>query len=355
MSSLANWSDLPQDLAISIAKLMVCMEDFLSFGAVCKSWRSTATKENFTGGLKHQVPFLILPEKEGTANRELYNLTKGKCFELSGLEVKGQRLFSSLGWLLTESKDAKVLTLLHPLNHTQIKLPENFRYEFIKSFALSASPSLTSDFVVMVLYHYRRGLAFCKEKDNEWTRVDARKRGNNSYFDLTYYREQFYVLDLHGRVLVCDIEDPKKAKTRVVVPQIPRDTSFKDYPTRLYLVESAGTLLVVRVGYQDKTIGFRVFEVPFSNCDWSYSKVKNLGNRTLFLNVLGSSFSIEASNYSGVKSNCIYFRSILFSLDEEAGSGMCIFDTEDEKSDLRGVFINSSSFAMSYLWIQPSF
>ncbi|KAL6199119.1 hypothetical protein ACLB2K_028906 [Fragaria x ananassa] len=109
MSSLANWSDLPQDLTITIAKRLVCMEDFLSFGAVCKSWRSTATKEKFTGGLTHQVPFLTLPQNDGTANRESYNLAKGKRFQLSGLELKGrQSLFSSLGWLMTVSEDANV-------------------------------------------------------------------------------------------------------------------------------------------------------------------------------------------------------------------------------------------------------
>lgn len=130
---------------------------------------------------------------------------------------------------MTVSEDAIVIKLLHSLNRTQIKLPKNNKFRHIRSFCLSASPSLTSDFVVMVLSfdywtHWRSHLAFCRAKNNEWTTVlDTWETATNNYIDLTYYKKQFYVLDGQGRVLVCDIEDPKKAKTRVVVPQIPWD------------------------------------------------------------------------------------------------------------------------------------
>ncbi|KAL6202115.1 hypothetical protein ACLB2K_025826 [Fragaria x ananassa] len=300
------------------------------------------------------VPYIT--QKDGTANRESYNLAKGKRFQHSGLELKGrQSLFSSLGWLMTVSEDANVIKLLHPLNRTQIKLPKNNEFKHIRSFCLSASPSLTLDFVVMVLgfdywTHWRSGqLAFCRAKDNKWTRVDTWGNEIDMYVDLTYYQEQFYVLDVQGRVLVCDIEDRKKAKMRVVVPQIPWDirrTPSSVDETKLHLVKSAGTLLVViaersRLGFHRNMV--KVFEVPFSKRDWTYSEVKNLGNRTLFLNDSGYSFSIEAYNYSHIKSNRVYYSSILCNLDKGVVSNMSIF-TVDEIRD-----------PMSCLWIQPSF
>ncbi|KAK9919818.1 hypothetical protein M0R45_028394 [Rubus argutus] len=40
---MADWSSLLQDLVISIAeRQLVSLEDFVSFGAVCKSWSLAA-------------------------------------------------------------------------------------------------------------------------------------------------------------------------------------------------------------------------------------------------------------------------------------------------------------------------
>lgn len=100
---------------------MVTVEDFVAFGLVCKAWRLAAAKENFTGGLIHQVPYLLLyPINTNIAANSVgkfYNLRKGKTHKLSPALAKINDVHSaSLGWLITVSEDFGV-SLSHPLNH----------------------------------------------------------------------------------------------------------------------------------------------------------------------------------------------------------------------------------------------
>ena len=52
------------------------------------------------------------------------------------------------------------------------------------------------------------------------------------------------------------------------------------------------------------TMGFKVFEVDLGGGKWK--ELKSLGNRALFLGN-NSSISVEASDFSGCRANCIYF------------------------------------------------
>ncbi|RXH99814.1 hypothetical protein DVH24_021616 [Malus domestica] len=44
---MVHWAGLPRELIFSLAERMGSLEEFIVFGAVCKSWRSVATKENY--------------------------------------------------------------------------------------------------------------------------------------------------------------------------------------------------------------------------------------------------------------------------------------------------------------------
>lgn len=102
----------------------------------------------------------------------------------------------------------------------------------------------------------------------------------------SYYQGQFYAVDCFGNVLVCDIEDLKQAKTRIVVSAMPTGL-IRPRIQKLYLVELGGTLFVIArtsncLGYRRVSVEFRAFEVPFGNGNWLDSEVKTLGNRSLF-------------------------------------------------------------------------
>ena len=338
MSIAPNWSDdLPEDLIISVAKRPTDLEDFIFFGAVCKSWRLAAmeVKKNCLTNtirlrlLTHQVPLLMLPIifMRNRSNLilsmnkkvEFYNLGKGKMSYKLNLprtctspKTKMRMCFSSFGWLVAVSKLAKGYkwNLLHPLNHAKIELPDgrarfgDYIVDTIQKFALSSSPSWTVDFIVM--FHSSNCLGFCRPGLGEnWTRINLWTQTSSErplIMDLSYYKGQFYFVYLSGCISVFDID---KAEIRVVAPEFPKAQLLGPNVCirEQYLVESAGDLLLVlcTTNMNDLllTTGYRVFEVPFTNSkSWLESEVKSLGNKSIFLSKSSSSFSIEESDYS---------------------------------------------------------
>ncbi|KAL6182305.1 hypothetical protein ACLB2K_043728 [Fragaria x ananassa] len=172
--SPANWSDLPQDLVLSIARRIGSAQDFVTFGAVCKTWSRAFTKQDFLGGLTHAVPLLMLP-KYSENTQECYNLTRGR-----------------------------------------IVLPTYGNGDSIENFVLSSSPSFPSDYIAMISYRWTRRAAFWRPKDKRWINVSLPTRPPNLYGncfdDIAFYKGQFYVAErmpLYENFLVCDIDDHK--------------------------------------------------------------------------------------------------------------------------------------------------
>ncbi|CAL9023124.1 unnamed protein product [Prunus brigantina] len=336
------------------------MEDFAAFGAVCKPWRSVATKENFTGRLSH--PFLMLPGEDGAAIREFYSFTKDKVQKVNLPEAEGKLLCYCSGWLIT--LEGLKFTLLHPFNRAQIKLPDfrdsdgrllsptNMSYfHTVKKFVLSSNPSWTSDFAIMVLYDHKH-LAFCKPREHKyWTSTVLEEHP----LDITCYKGRFYAM-CNNEVSVFDIENSKQAKTRVVVQASLRRHVHGSFGTKTYMVESAGDLLVV-FSYGDiyrQAPSFRVSKVLRDGKRSSKSEVKDLGNRTLFLGDNNSSFSVMASDY-GCKPNCIYFFSCIYrhaahELFSELLSTLVgdVISGNDEPLTWRHVIADLVDFAVDY-------
>ncbi|PRQ59687.1 hypothetical protein RchiOBHm_Chr1g0372911 [Rosa chinensis] len=395
-----DWStDIPRELVLCFAnRLMVSLEDFIAFGAVCKSWSSAAmeAKENYLASistststgtitstglrlLAYQVPLLMLPVvltlPRGVAGGDvtigLYSLTaKGdKVYRRKLQDAKGKKCYSSLGWLVTVVTVSKELefNLLHPFKHAiNIPLPNSLikYHDGICKFVISSSPSWTSDYVVM--FHAYNTLEYCRPglRENYWTKLSFPEY--NYIRDLTYYRGQFYVVNSFGCVsvvCVCDIDDPKTLKA--VAPKINQKELLGTRRPRIkqqYLVECAGALLLVLCLYSGKkyesTTACRVFEVPFDNGkSWKDSEVKNLGNRAIFLSQSSSSFCIEVTDYSGCKANCIYFMnnkvvSSVVNIDLGIyNMGNASIDREFGKSFNHGF----KGWRGYHLWIQPSF
>lgn len=205
MNNNNQWAELLPDLVVLIAKKITLFDDFRCFGLVCSSWRAGASRKTFNRSAP-QIPWLMLPEnKQSPKLRDFYSpykdkIVKSKVFlpEAAGKFCIG----TTKGWLVTIAQDGS-MKLLHPFSRVQIELPhqstfvdyeeqETRPFIFISTAALSANPSETSDYIVMVIYGGEGYLGFWRAGDQSWTRVETRE-ANCAYNDVVFHNGYMYM------------------------------------------------------------------------------------------------------------------------------------------------------------------
>ncbi|KAF3616348.1 putative GDSL esterase/lipase-like [Capsicum annuum] len=333
---MVKWAELPNDLNAMIANRVKVLEDFIAFGAVCTSWRTAATKDNFDALNSPQVPLLMLPDK-GDDYREFYSLSKKKVSRVFLPEARGLlEIFPTKGWLCTLSRTGE-MNLLHPFSRTSIQLPslhdlltshgdyniKGIGKHYISQVILSASPSDTSDYALVVVRYYLGVVSFWRPGDLNWTKINFR---NESLCNVVYFKGQFYVLTRGLKVWVFDIAEPI-VEPRLLVHQLNRSNYS---PAMFYLVEISGALLVVTQslyyqnvpdgpGYGDRTIEFNIYELDETK--GKFNEINTLGDSSIFWG-RDEAICIDSSRFmAGVKPNYIYFTRVIGSRGYYGGCG----------------------------------
>ncbi|XP_060204686.1 F-box protein At2g26160-like [Lycium barbarum] len=331
---MSNWSELQYDLLVLIGTHINLIEDYLNYAAVCKSWRCAATKDNFNSDLP-RIPWLMLAEEEdnkddGNSCRKFFSLYNGMILKKRIPKASGKRCMESMGWLITVGQDESA-SLLHPFSGVQIELPhpnttedyERHRigepWNFFHKAVLSASPSHTSDYVLMVIEGNMKFVSFWRPGDLRWTRINYRNY-YHIHRDIIYCTGKFYAVDCNGVVLVYDVTNSSPTQILAELPE-------HHGGDQCYILESMGSLfVVVRYGvkfrpikggsdripltpmFDDEetygTTSFGVFEVDLAA--EKLNETKELGDRALFLGA-NTSLSVQASQFPGVKPNHIYY------------------------------------------------
>ncbi|PHT57854.1 hypothetical protein CQW23_00217 [Capsicum baccatum] len=335
--AMVNWAELPNDLIAHIAKRVKAIEDFIAFRAVCTSWQIAATTDNFDV-LWPQLPLLMLGAKDDDY-REFYSLSKKKVSRMFLPEARGSECLPSEGWLCTVE---------------------------IVGAVLSANPSLTSDYALMV-QHAGTGscLAFWRPGDLDWTHIDVVNHAGVAA--LIHHKGQFYSMSYCGEVRAYEVAGPNITKpivkTRLIVEM---DEHKFNVPTvHYYLVELSGALLLVSrfasSHYNDPNCAFHSFKFEIFELDVVKGelkeKIKTLGESSIFLGRNWAS-CIDSCKFIGVKPNHIYFTDDWldeYYSDAEGGAGRDMGAYNLEDGNIESFYPGqSTSLICAPFWVMPS-
>ncbi|XP_049362060.1 F-box/kelch-repeat protein At1g57790-like [Solanum verrucosum] len=377
---MAGWAELPNGLIVNIANRVKVIEDFIAFRAVCTSWRISTIKEDFDV-LLPQVPLLMLGAKDEDY-REFYSLTKKKVSRIFLPEARGSECLPSEGWLCTVVNDTGEMNLLHPFSREKIQLPsrkalltfhdlaalDGHCWRCIERAVLSANPSLTSDYVLMVHYCSPSScLAFWRPGDLDWTHIDV--VNYSGIAALIYHEGQFYSMSYFGevrayRVARRNTTDQPMVQIRILAEMHYIQGNLPD--VQYYFVELSGALLLVsRFGSitfdDDGNSIFYTFKFEVSELDVIRGKLKKemktLGDSSIFL---GRNWAtcIDSSKFNGIKPNHIYFTDDGFEYDRDVEGGgvgrdMGAYNLEDE--EIESFYSGqSTSLICPPAWVIPS-
>ncbi|KAG8375358.1 hypothetical protein BUALT_Bualt10G0091800 [Buddleja alternifolia] len=314
---MADWSNLPADLLLLIAKRLHFAEDYAKISAVCKSWRAIILqKDNQSCSL---LPWLMLTENESRDIRGFYSPFNKKVCELYLPEIRGKRCWgSSHGWLITLNT-AYEMHLLNPMSRVQILLPPlhicsnlknlicnptEFRNTFVYKVVLSSDP-LSGNCVALAVYSDNK-MAFAKLGDDAWTPLQCCPSVIN---DVICFGGKFYATDSSGDVISCDMNG-------IHLKTLPLTSSFEAYELdeiTTYIVEIGGKIhVVLRFMYEDRygdgpflrTWNFKIYGLDV--CTEKWEEVGSLGNWSIFVGS-NDSFSVSCYDYPECRSNCVYF------------------------------------------------
>ncbi|XP_057966388.1 F-box protein SKIP23 [Malania oleifera] len=355
---MAEWSDLPRELLVLIAKRLDNHFDLLRFRSVCSSWRCSVSPR--APSLPSRFPII---QNDGTTETSGgFYLSKRTICRL-GLPEPRRRVPSD-DWLIkVEENVPQSICLLNPLSSLKSKclsstfprtldlsniriseLGREYVLQYVNSRpfadALGDVNNLYMEKVVfasnpdgtfaVLTIHISGKLAVFKSGDENWSVIEDFP---SPYDDVALFDGRFYAVDGNGRAVVVEME-PSPSVNLIAGAMFGGDKKC--------LVESNGELLLVdvylRMGLaeEDSDVDegdgsseelprilsermgrFKVYRLSRSEQKWV--EVRSLGDRILFLGD-NCAFSASASDFYGRKGNCIYFTDLgdieVFDLDE---------------------------------------
>ncbi|KAF6140852.1 hypothetical protein GIB67_004924 [Kingdonia uniflora] len=307
---LRDWLQLPGDLIGDIAKRISHIEDFVSFGSVCKAWHSVTLDKNCRSGIR-DLPWLMFPGKVKTDRDTFYSLSTKKTYynRLPKIlhELHSCLQVSPLGWLMVREymNNEYRTNLLNPLTRVRIQLP-SMEEPFFNA-ALSASPlSSTShdNCIVMIINSYQDELLFSRPGDNSWTTLEEDVMCGHGYAfcSIVHFKCQFYALTYDSELWTCDVSIPRPRASKLTPDNVASPIIFCPlWLDASYLVEVGDELLLV---HQQSNEIFELFKFDFTTKEWK--KLTSLSDYAIFVGTK-SSFALSALEYPGLKGGCIYF------------------------------------------------
>ncbi|KAM7522288.1 hypothetical protein LguiA_012190 [Lonicera macranthoides] len=353
MMMMGNWAGLPHNIIDEIMDRLVDLSDYIRFGSVCVSWRSTTLDNRNHRGKKNQVrakyldddyrlPMLMVPHCSWEDDRaQFYSVTQEKIlndFQPNVPYYANRFIGSSFGWLVAVDTNF-ALTLFNPFSTATIQLPHvitsnitslddrhydisyfNHEYYFLKAI-LSANPASDPDeYLVMLIYGKMKKFAFIRPGPGGapsppcWRYLELFVHG---FYDVIYSKSTrlFYPLRQTGEVCSIDIGE-EKAHCFTPTLEIGRRCDLR------YIVQTRnGDLLQVYRFLLDSFGGttyhigkIKVFKLKKTTsssststtpvCYWT--ELTSLGDNALFVGDC-ISMCVAASDFPGCHTGSIYY------------------------------------------------
>nr|CAB3477118.1 unnamed protein product [Digitaria exilis] len=353
ITSLPDWTSLPQELLESIAKRLASGHDAASFRSACSPWRAAVPFATTLG------PLLLLPLRPDSDTVSFHSVSEKQTFSLTLPFVLGKvPCGSSCGWVALMDESASV-TLLNPFTGARVELPpadehvaaassperavskihgrwrwvihsgdgghannnappppgskaiiklEDMRGVFFHEIVLSAPPDDERECVVaMAVLASSTEVAFCRVGvDAAWTLLDAKLEF--SVASIVRCQGKFVVIDVTGDVSVFSSSAAGATPTVMPLPSLspPDGLCHRSY------LESNGELHVVgamvSTFHETRCFTYRteLYKCSLLDRALEWSRVKDVGEVTLFVSkCFGESFS--GTSVSKYEKNSIYF------------------------------------------------
>ncbi|XP_078170095.1 putative F-box/kelch-repeat protein At5g24040 [Carex rostrata] len=303
LSHERNWSRLPEDLLHLFSKKLLDISDFIRFRAVCKSWQLSAPVTDPPPQLPWVLEIRFTEERENAIVR-FYCLLSGNVHTITCPDSRHAWLQGpACRYLLATHLKNSERYLLNPLTCDKIHVP------FVCECPDYIGPDPIEGGDIMVISGINNYfdnsntppnfMAFWQPKADDWVFVDGVGCSANAYYMGQYFSNDEVtgitnVIDIATQKLVYQVASPEG-----INPLLKGRTS---------IVESGGKILRLFHHFEAESCHFDIYCLYFSDGEEKpcWVTITDIGDQMLFLqNCRGLSFCV--SNFTGFKSNCIYF------------------------------------------------
>ncbi|XP_044489805.1 F-box protein SKIP23-like [Mangifera indica] len=344
---MADWSGLPKDLLVLIAKRLDTSDDLSRFRSVCSTWRSSVApkRRRFSGC----VP--MLPDDNTNISTDSCGLPLSKCTVF--LVQSPQRATS---WLIKIEEDThNQKRLIYPLNRRRLdfrkvldvrnlsicEIGHGYVLNYVHCHQSSkvalmhiGNSKSDSDGFVLLTVHVSGELAMFKSGHEKWTILQHMQ---SPFDDVIVYKGRFYAVDNTGTTVIVDCSG-----CSVNLVESPVFGGGKKY-----LVECKGDLLLVDMSRRIDAAIFGpymdwlqppVYKLDEERKEWT--KMTDLKDDLLFLGE-DCVFSVSANKLGVSRGNCILFVDNVYGssedeADDDAHRRVGVFDLETGRIELLG-------------------
>ena len=225
------WSDLPYELLCLVPSHPLA-GDFVTFHAICKSWRWSTSLIQRKVSLSIDSPHFLYPCLMSVDYHKcrFYHPTYLGAYLANVLELLGARIcFSKYGWLLL-TRNNRSIFFFNPFTKVKVELPSICSPYKVLSMCFS-SPPISSDYFVLVIYVGDEfGIIKCREKSWTLRDISVERLFDASTCNPIWYRGMCYCLEnIEANVGVFDPNGDDPCQMTIYTLQSPLSSWALEY------------------------------------------------------------------------------------------------------------------------------